>query len=355
MKLASRISAFVSVLCAATLLLSGCGSSSSSPSVLGSVQAVQDVLKNYTISWAPAAPNAVVQVTGGPSPSTIDAANILGTTTGGTVVTLSGLDTTHRWYFNVAQQGGPGRIVAARHVSLAGPANFRDLGGYPTADGRQTKWGVFFRSDSLNSLTPADTDYLANSGIKLDVDLRDDAEVASAADIPASDNRFAYVRQPIEVNGMSVQSIHAAGVAFDDAAMALAYEQSLDSYAASYAGLFRALASQGAGAVFHCTHGKDRTGMASALLLMTANVPDSVIVADYSLTDQYLAVQEAATVAALPASEVALLGVAFYTPPAVMQAVLTYIRQKYGSAGAYLQSGGLDPATLAKVVSDFVQ
>ena len=347
-----------------SLLPIGCGSTgASSPSTIGSAQVVQDVQRNYTFSWAPLAsnssPSPTIQVTGGPTPSSIDASTILGTATGGTVLTLPSLDATHRWYFNVAQQGGAPTTVATRHVALSGPLNFRDLGGYQTADGHRTKWGVFFRSDQLSTLTAADATYLVNSGIAYDVDLRMPAEVSAAPDVPQNDTRFTYVSEPITVAAMNPQDILASGAVFDEAALILGYEQTLTTYATTFADVFKKLAAHGAGSVFHCTHGKDRTGLVAALLLMAANVPDSTIVADYSLTDQYDAADEAAAVATVAASmtaaEAALFGVYFYAPPAVMQGVLTYIRQTYGSAEGYLQTGGLKPEELAKVLSDFVQ
>ncbi len=208
-------------------------------------------------------------------------------------------------------------------------------------------------------MTAADATYLVNSGITYDVDLRLPTEVAAAPDVPQSDARFTYVSEPMTVAAMNPQAILASGTVFDEAALISAYEQTLTTYATTFAGVFKDLASHGGGAVFHCSHGKDRTGLVAALLLMAANVPDSTIVADYNLTDQYAAVDEAAAVAAvassMTATEAALFGVSFYAPPAVMQSVLTYIRQNYGSAAGYLQTGGLDPATLAKVVAEFVQ
>jgi protein-tyrosine phosphatase len=344
-----------------SLLPLGCGSSgTSSPSALNSVQVVQDALNNYTFTWAPPAKSpATVQVFGGSSPDSIGTSNSLGTAVGGTVLTVSSLDTTHRWYFDVEQPDGTPTTVAARHVTFSGPVNFRDLGGYPTADGRHTKWGVFFRSDQLSSLTTTDATYLVNSRITHDVDLRTDQEIAAAPDIPATDVRFTYTREQMSVPEMGAQAILTSGVVFDETVMAAAYEHTLTTYATAFAGVFQTLAAQGPGSVFHCVYGKDRTGMVAALLLMAANVPDSVIVTDYSLTDQYEAVGEAASAAQATAAfgptAAALFGVSYYSPPAVMQKVLTYIRQTYGSAGAYLQTGGLDPATLAKVVSEFVQ
>lgn len=369
MKFVIRGVSLLSVLFLA-LVPTGCGSdAASSPSTTSSAQVVQDAQNNYTFSWAPitstsTTPTTIVQMTGGLTPSSIDGTTILGTATGGTVLTLSSLDTTHRWYFNVAQQGGTPTTVAVRHITFAAPVvNFRDLGGYQTVDGHRTKWGVFFRTDQLSNLTTADANYLVNSGITYDVDLRADTEVSAAPDTPATDGRFTYVREPISMPMMAPQYIFAHGT-FDEAAMVSAYEQTLETYKTTFAHVFHDLAAHGAGSVFHCIYGKDRTGMVAALLLMAANVPDSTIVAEYNLTDQYEAVGEAAAVAQAAAAvaagqmtsaQAAMLGVSYYAPPAVMQAVLTYIRQTYGSAGAYLQTGGLKPEELAKVLSDFVQ
>ncbi len=357
MKFVIRCVSLLSVL-SLSLLPIGCGSNGAPlPSTISSAQVVQDAQNNYTFTWAAAA-NTTIQVFGGSSPDSISASNSLGTSVGGTVITVPSLDTTHRWYFNLEQQGGAPTTVAARHVKLSGPVNFRDLGGYATADGRHTKWGVFFRSDQLSSLTPADATYLVNSGITHDVDLRTDQEVAAAPDIPATDGRFTYTREQMSVPEMAPQAILTSAVVFNETVMAAAYEHTLTTYATAFAGAFQTLAAQGSGSVFHCVYGKDRTGMVAALLLMAANVPDSVIVTDYSLTDQYEAIKESAAIAQLAASltptEVALFGVSFYSPPAVMQTVLTYIRQTYGSAGAYLQTGGLTPEDLAKVLADFV-
>ena len=44
----------------------------------------------------------------------------------------------------------------ARLIGLAGTVNFRDIGGYPNADGRSVKWETLFRADSLNRLTSGD-------------------------------------------------------------------------------------------------------------------------------------------------------------------------------------------------------
>ena len=90
---------------------------------------------------------------------------------------------------------------------------------------------------------------------------------------------------------------------------------------------------------------------------MVAKVPDGVIVNDYTLTDQYSAQGMAAKQAALKAQghDPALLGPLLYASPAVMVQTLDYLREKYGSAEAYLKSGGLTEEELKKLRDSFVQ
>ena len=72
-----------------------------------------------------------------------------------------------RVYFHLKPVSGPVRVVSIRRLPLEGAPNFRDIGGYRTADGRYTKWGVIYRAGALSRLTAKDYDYLAPLGIKL--------------------------------------------------------------------------------------------------------------------------------------------------------------------------------------------
>ena len=65
-----------------------------------------------------------------------------------------------------------------RLLPLVGASNFRDLGGYPTMDGRRTRWGRLFRSDSLHELTESDLEDLRGIGLKSVIDLRMASKVA---------------------------------------------------------------------------------------------------------------------------------------------------------------------------------
>ena len=94
-------------------------------------------------------------------------------------------------------------VRSDRHVSLQGAHNFRDLGGYRTHDGRTTRWGRLFRSDTLDDLTEQDLAYLENVlGITRLVDLRE----SSAARIPdglVSSTTVRYRQMPLADDDIS--------------------------------------------------------------------------------------------------------------------------------------------------------
>ena len=95
-------------------------------------------------------------------------------------VRLVSLDPLVRHYVHLHHGDDPVAVAAERLVPLEGTLNFRDLGGYRTADGRQVRWGRVFRSDALGTLTDADLTYLEHLGVRLVCDFRDDLETQRA-------------------------------------------------------------------------------------------------------------------------------------------------------------------------------
>jgi hypothetical protein len=163
-----------------------------------------------------------------------------------------------------------------RHVSpMVGAFNFRDLGGLATRDGRVTKYGRLFRSDTLQALTPQDITYLTvDIGLKAVVDLRLAREVAEEGrGLLAKCPGIRYINTPLEMastaNTQPNQVLNALylGSLEHGSMLARAVEQ------------LAALAHWPT--VFHCAAGKDRTGLLSALVLRLLGVGDDVIVADY--------------------------------------------------------------------------
>jgi protein-tyrosine phosphatase len=97
--------------------------------------------------------------------------------------------------------------VKQRHVLLDGAANFRDLGGYETTDGRHVRWGTFYRSDDLGSLTDADLEKVAKLGIKLVCDFRSPQEKEAEPDRLPAENPPSVLDVGIGAEGFMVKDL----------------------------------------------------------------------------------------------------------------------------------------------------
>jgi protein tyrosine/serine phosphatase len=174
-------------------------------------------------------------------------------------------------------------LVDPRFVELRGAFNFRDLGGLPTLDGRQTRQGVMFRSDALHHLERSDLDRLADLGIMSVVDLRSPAEVEHHGRGLLADESIGWFHLPLGDVGAPGYEPSPALAAGD---LGAHYIDTLPERSETLARVIEHLADPTSlPAVFHCTAGKDRTGMVAALVLEIVGVGADEIVADYALTD----------------------------------------------------------------------
>jgi protein-tyrosine phosphatase len=180
--------------------------------------------------------------------------------------------------------------VARRVIPLEGQSNFRDLGGYETTDGRYVKWGMIFRSGELSHLTAADYDRIRVLHVRTVYDLRDQNERAGQ---PTHWDAGA-VQVLVSAKSNTVSSTMATlsdpnvDAARARAALAEFYGRMPRLYASEYRAIFQELLAGDAPLLLHCTAGKDRSGLASALILSALGVPRTTIAQDYELTDQLL-------------------------------------------------------------------
>ena len=176
---------------------------------------------------------------------------------------------------------------AIRHVPLQGAANFRDLGGYTTTDGHHIKWKVLYRSADISKLTPADLDTLQARHIWFDVDLRGVAESAQAPDRknPGTD----YILCPAGSDSTNTMFQRLAGMRQGGDSLMLVFYANTTYLTPRYKPFFAKLLilPDTDALVFHCTAGKDRTGIAAALLLYALGVPYPTIEQDYVATNYY--------------------------------------------------------------------
>lgn len=240
-----------------------------------------------------------------------------------------------------------------RHVRLDAMFNFRDLGGYPLADGRVIRWGRLFRADGLQRATDADLDVFDALGIRTVIDLRSSTELDERG-------RFRVERHPVDFHHLPVldatwQRSDVPDVTDDEPGsiefLTWAYRQMLDSGADQFAHAIRVLVvPESTPAVFHCAAGKDRTGVLAALVLAGLGVSDDVVIADYALSGPAMA----RTHAWVSEHHPEMLGQMGETPafmlaahPEAMRRTLDDLRARHGSVAGYLGTIGIGPATLA--------
>lgn len=175
-----------------------------------------------------------------------------------------------------------------RLIALEGGRNFRDLGGYPAADGRRVKWGVLFRSGSLAGLTQADWDGLCARGVRTICDLRTLSEREAEPFGWMDHAGLTYRAHDYRLSFADLTATLKAGFPTGEAAragMMAGYRDLPVQLAPAYRQLFAHLAANDVPLIFHCAAGKDRAGTAAALILTALGVPREIVVEDYALTN----------------------------------------------------------------------
>ncbi len=231
-----------------------------------------------------------------------------------------------------------------RRVRLDGAHNFRDLGGYRTADGRMVPWRRVFRSDALQELTPRDLERLADIGITTVVDLRTAAEVTREGRAPdAMAARYLH-HSVLKEEGTESQAAPRGDVA-------LRYRWYLEEspeVVATVLGLFAA--DHHHPLVFHCAAGKDRTGVVAALVLECLGVDRPTVVADYVATQPAMP----AIIERLRRTRPDLVPdevppTAYAVRATAIEGFLASLDEEYGGASGWAASVGLGSAFLEEL------
>lgn len=204
-------------------------------------------------------------------------------------------DLSSRYFFGVENSAGERLIATERLIPIKGVSNFRDLGGIPTKDGRVIKWGKFYRSGKLNKMKNKDLDYFTTLGIKTVVDFRDDVEVEKDKSKLPTTYKINKVRVPIGDRSGNMQTQlkkkirKADQKTFDsEGFVGDVMRQFIDTFAFHYQPfLDLAFEEENAPLLFHCTAGKDRTGLGAAILLAMLGVEKDVILDDFLMSNFY--------------------------------------------------------------------
>jgi protein-tyrosine phosphatase len=240
---------------------------------------------------------------------------------------------------------------AQRVLALEGAWNARTFAGLQGRNGPIPAM-AFVRTADLSRLTDADRDRLAAAGVALDIDLRTGDEEQQSPDVLAKDPRFDYQR--ISLMGTEKMDLQKMMTSFPDT-LGAAYVQCLGSNQPQFREVFQRIAAQRDGAVlFHCTAGKDRTGIISGILLDLAGVPRADIVHNYAVSAHYLEgqpkdsamnVQMMALMKQHPEIARKMAGMGG-TAPENMEMFLDTLHQQYGGAAGFLKEVGLSEAEI---------
>ena len=222
-----------------------------------------------------------------------------------------------------------------RILPLEGGFNFRDMGGYKTTSGKSVKWGKVFRSDEMGNLSSSDLEYLNEIPLHTVVDFRSESEKRESPDkIPASViNSYELTINPGNHSNISdvIKFSSENGEEFmKDINRLLVSDSEIIS---RYKEFFSLLQDEKKlPLLFHCTAGKDRTGMAAALFLASLGVEEKIIFEDYLFSNQLLEDKYRILTDSMPQLKALLEVRSQY-----LQAGFEQIRKDHGSIDNYLQ------------------
>lgn len=237
-------------------------------------------------------------------------------------------------------------------IAVPGTFNFRDVAGYRAAGG-VIRTGKLYRSDGLHALGEAGRAVLANLGVGVVMDLRDDFEVEALPD-DLDGLAIETVRHSIFGGSGDARSLH-------NLTLAELYADVLGTRSDALVDALRKIADTGATpVVVHCTAGKDRTGIVVALALLAVGVSRTQVVADYAASqvnldgewlDAMLTAIAEHGVVATPELRVLLSG----SPPEVLEQALDVLERDFGSVREYLLAVGMAEAELTRLHSVLVE
>lgn len=240
--------------------------------------------------------------------------------------------------------------ITNRELRLEVAHNVRHIGGYRTADGRSTSDTVI-RSAGLHRLTATGLGTLADHGVDVIVDLRSQVERERDVTPDPATAGIRHVFAPVFEEDHSPVAMDAEFPGYY-----VIYQRMLESGHNAYRTLFETIENTDGRVLFHCSAGKDRTGIGAALMLGLAGVEERVIVEDYAVSYELLAplfdewLPKMAERGIDEQRGKQLMG----SPPDAMENTLAHIQRLYGGPAGYLESIGLSTGTLSAVKARLV-
>ncbi|MGB3795293.1 MAG: tyrosine-protein phosphatase [Alteraurantiacibacter sp.] len=257
-----------------------------------------------------------------------------------------------------------------RILALEGAANFRDFGGYRTSAGGRVKRGMLFRSNRLSQLTGADIATLDATGIATIFDLRSPREIEADPTAWQSAHLGFHTWPPGHKRRLVDMALEYPRDADGAAQLMLDFYAELPrTLGHAFGDIIARVAGGAVPCVMHCSAGKDRTGMAAALLLLALGVPRETVLDDYALTDRIAASEDdmarslftgrdggaKARGAMRDAFSEEAIAVMRSARPQFLESALGGIDGEYGSLNQYFQSIGVDNAMREQLAEMLVE
>ncbi|MCD7901118.1 MAG: tyrosine-protein phosphatase [Bacteroides sp.] len=253
-------------------------------------------------------------------------------------------DPTQRYYYKLVFNNKYRVVVGSRNINIPGIQNVRDMGGYPADRGKMVRWGKIYRSAEFDKLPLASYKELRNIGIRTIIDLRDASEIPDAQG-ELKERGFNVVHLPIGIfNTHAVIEDLRKGVIRNDSVNRLVlrlHREMATYYRDEYKQMFNLLLEpHNYPVLIHCTSGKARTAIASALILSAIGVNDDIILQDYRNSNDYFDIPSFSRFAyKLPSYSQEAITTLFSARESFLNAAKEQIRKNYGNMDTYLSRG----------------
>lgn len=212
--------------------------------------------------------------------------------------------------------------------------NTRELGGIRTSDGSITKNNVFWRSDVPSQPSADDIEKLISANITTVIDMRTVSEVAKSPDMLSETAGFEYFHFPINEGSGVPESLEAVPLSYMDIATAENMPK-----------VMKVIAKSEGGVLFHCTAGKDRTGVVAAIILLLCGVDRETIVNDYVISREYNHKRLAAFLEAHPEVDRDIV----LANEKSMNGFIDLFTVRFGTVGNYFEALGLSAQYAEKI------
>ncbi len=248
----------------------------------------------------------------------------------------------------------PATALGEGHLDVDGCVNFRDAGGWVRADGATMRTGVLYRADDPIRLTERGRATVADLGLQVVVDVRQDSQFRRGPGFIAVERTF---HRPLVDRVINLDDPPKLEVPHD---ITDVYEGMIERSSERIGDIIRILADgvERGPALIHCAFGKDRTGIIVAIIQAAIGLPSEAIIADYTRSDEpgrrrlaWLLAEPLADDPPLHRTPQFL----FTAPQETMTELLRRATQRHGDLRGWVESLGISDDTVATLQEVLLQ